>query len=157
MKKINFVTLFIISLFLISSLSFSQTQDNVSIPVFVSIPSYASIEVDAERLDYVLDLSSPQNAEKDIKVRVIANTAYQVDVNFVSSAENSKLSEFLTNSFTYQIDSTESSLGVVEKSISVGFKFKDELQNDSLMEEELMKNGEFNDKVGNFVFTIFTI
>jgi hypothetical protein len=98
MKKINFVTLFIISLFLISSLSFSQTQDNVSIPVFVSIPSYASIEVDAERLDYVLDLSSPQNAEKDIKVSVIANTAYQVDVNFVSSAENSKLSEFLTNS-----------------------------------------------------------
>lgn len=157
MKKINFVTLFIISLFLISSLSFSQTQDNVSIPVFVSIPSYASIEVDAERLDYVLDLSSPQNAEKDIKVSVIANTAYQVDVNFVSSAENSKLSEFLTNSFTYQIDSTESSLGVVEKSISVGFNFKDELQNDSLMEEELMKNGEFNDKVGNFVFTIFTI
>ncbi|HOB55201.1 MAG TPA: hypothetical protein PKO29_02970 [Defluviitoga tunisiensis] len=157
MKKINFVTLFIISLFLISSLSFSQTQDNVSIPVFVSIPSYASIEVDAERLDYVLDLSSPQNAEKDIKVRVIANTAYQVDVNFVSSAENSKLSEFLTNSFTYQIDSTESSLGVVEKSISVGFKFKDELENDSLMEEELMKNGEFNDKIGNFVFTVFTI
>lgn len=157
MKKINFVTLFIISLFLISSLSFSQTQDNVSIPVFVSIPSYASIEVDTERLDYVLDLSSPQNAEKDIKVRVIANTAYQVDVNFVSSAENSKLSEFLTNSFTYQIDSTESSLGVVEKSISVGFKFKDELENDSLMEEELMKNGEFNDKIGNFVFTVFTI
>ncbi|HHV01357.1 MAG TPA: hypothetical protein PLK41_05200 [Defluviitoga tunisiensis] len=157
MKKINFVTLFIISLFLISSLSFSQTQDNVSIPVFVSIPSYASIEVDAERLDYVLDLSSPQNAEKDIKVSVIANTAYQVDVNFVSSAENSKLSEFLTNSFTYQIDSTESSLGVVEKSISVGFKFKDELENDSLMEEELMKNGEFNDKIGNFVFTVFTI
>lgn len=157
MKKIDFVTLFIISLFLISSLSFSQTQDNVSIPVFVSIPSYASIEVDAERLDYVLDLSSPQNAEKDIKVRVIANTAYQVDVNFVSSAENSKLSEFLTNSFTYQIDSTESSLGVVEKSISVGFKFKDELENDSLMEEELMKNGEFNDKIGNFVFTVFTI
>jgi len=157
MKKMNFVTLFIISLFLISSLSFSQTQDNVSIPVFVSIPSYASIEVDAERLDYVLDLSSPQNAEKDIKVRVIANTAYQVDVNFVSSAENSKLSEFLTNSFTYQIDSTESSLGVVEKSISVGFKFKDELENDSLMEEELMKNGEFNDKIGNFVFTVFTI
>lgn len=157
MKKINFLTLFIISLFLISSLSFSQTQDNVSIPVFVSIPSYASIEVDAERLDYVLDLSSPQNAEKDIKVSVIANTAYQVDVNFVSSAENSKLSEFLTNSFTYQIDSTESSLGVVEKSISVGFKFKDELENDSLMEEELMKNGEFNDKIGNFVFTVFTI
>lgn len=157
MKKINFVTLFIISLFLISSLSFSQTQDNVSIPVFVSIPSYASIEVDAERLDYVLDLSSPQNAEKDIKVSVIANTAYQVDVNFVSSAENSKLSEFLTNSFTYQIDSTESSLGVVEKSISVDFKFKDELENDSLMEEELMKNGEFNDKIGNFVFTVFTI
>lgn len=157
MKKINFVTLFIISLFLISSLSFSQTQDNVSIPVFVSIPSYASIEVDAERLDYVLDLSSPQNAEKDIKVRVIANTAYQVDVNFVSSAENSKLSEFFTNCFTYQIDSTESSLGVVEKSISVGFKFKDELENDSLMEEELMKNGEFNDKIGNFVFTVFTI
>jgi hypothetical protein len=125
--------------------------------VFVSIPSYASIEVDAERLDYVLDLSSPQNAEKDIKVSVIANTAYQVDVNFVSSAENSKLSEFLTNSFTYQIDSTESSLGVVEKSISVGFKFKDELENDSLMEEELMKNGEFNDKIGNFVFTVFTI
>jgi len=157
MKKINFVTLFIISLFLISSLSFSQTQDNVSIPVFVSIPSYASIELDTERLDYVLDLSSPQNAEKDIKVRVIANTAYQVDVNFVSSAENSKLSEFLTNCFTYQIDSTESSLGVVEKSISVGFKFKDELENDSLMEEELMKNGEFNDKIGNFVFTVFTI
>ena len=157
MKKINFVTLFIISLFLISSLSFSQTQDNVSIPVFVSIPSYASIEVDAERLDYVLDLSSPQNAEKDIKVSVIANTAYQVDIDFVASEENSKLSEFLTNSFTYQIDSTESSLGVVEKSISVGFNFKDELQNDSLMEEELMKNGEFNDKVGNFVFTIFTI
>lgn len=157
MKKMNFVTLFIISLFLISSLSFSQTQDNVSIPVFVSIPSYASIELDTERLDYVLDLSSPQNAEKDIKVRVIANTAYQVDVNFVSSAENSKLSEFLTNSFTYQIDSTESSLGVVEKSISVGFKFKDELENDSLMEEELMKNGEFNDKIGNFVFTVFTI
>lgn len=154
MKKTNFVTLFIISLLLISSLSFSQTQDNVSIPVFVSIPSYASIEVGTERLDYVLDLSSPQNTEKDIKVRVIANTAYQVDVNFVSSEENSKLSEFLTNSFTYQIDSTESSLGVVEKSISVGFKFKDELQNDSSMEEELMKNGEFNDKVGNFVFTI---
>jgi len=157
MKKINFVTLFIISLFLISSLSFSQTQDNVSIPVFVSIPSYASIEVDTERLDYVLDLSSPQNTEKDIKARVIANAAYQIDVNFVSSEENSKLSEFLTNSFTYQIDSTELSLGVVEKSISVGFKFKDELQNDSSMEEELMKNGEFNDKVGNFVFTIFTI
>ena len=157
MKKMNFVTLFIISLFLISSLSFSQTQDNVSIPVFVSIPSYASIEVDTERLDYVLDLSSPQNTEKDIKARVIANAAYQIDVNFVSSEENSKLSEFLTNSFTYQIDSTELSLGVVEKSISVGFKFKDELQNDSSMEEELMKNGEFNDKVGNFVFTIFTI
>ncbi len=67
MKKINFVTLFIISLFLISSLSFSQTQDNVSIPVFVSIPSYASIELDTERLDYVLDLSSPQNAEKILK------------------------------------------------------------------------------------------
>jgi len=157
MKKMNFVTLFIISLFLISSLSFSQTQDNVSIPVFVSIPSYASIEVDTERLDYVLDLSSPQNSKKDIKVRVIANTAYQVDIDFVASEENSKLSEFLTNSFTYQIDSTEPSLGVVEKSISVGFNFKDELQNDSLMEEELMKNGEFNDKVGNFVFTIFTI
>ena len=157
MKNFKLLTFNLIFFLLIGCLSFSQAQDNVSIPVFVSIPSYASIEVDTERLDYVLDLSSPQNTEKDIKARVIANAAYQIDVNFVSSEENSKLSEFLTNSFTYQIDSTELSLGVVEKSISVGFKFKDELQNDSSMEEELMKNGEFNDKVGNFVFTIFTI
>ncbi|MFY9126735.1 MAG: hypothetical protein WBI60_04635 [Defluviitoga tunisiensis] len=157
MKNFKLLTFNLIFFLLIGCLSFSQAQDNVSIPVFVSIPSYASIEVDTNRMDYELDLSSPQNMEKDINVRIIANTAYQVDVNFVSSAENSKLSEFLTNCFTYQIDSTESSLGVVEKSISVGFKFKDELENDSLMEEELMKNGEFNDKIGNFVFTVFTI
>ena len=157
MKNFKLLTFNLIFFLLIGCLSFSQAQDNVSITVFVSIPSYASIEVDTNRMDYELDLSSPQNMEKDINVRIIANTAYQVDVNFVSSAENSKLSEFLTNCFTYQIDSTESSLGVVEKSISVGFKFKDELENDSLMEEELMKNGEFNDKIGNFVFTVFTI
>jgi hypothetical protein len=157
MKNFKLLTFNLIFFLLIGCLSFSQAQDNVSIPVFVSIPSYASIEVDTNRMDYELDLSSPQNMEKDINVRIIANTPYQVDVGFVASVENTTLSEFLNECFTYQIDSKEPTLGVIERSISVGFNFKDTLQNNSELEEELMKNGEFNDKVGNFIFTVFAI
>jgi hypothetical protein len=157
MKNFKLLTFNLIFFLLISCLYFSQAQDNVSIPVFVSIPSYASIEVDTNRLDYELDLSSPQNMEKDINVRIISNTPYQVEVGFVASVENTALSEFLNECFTYQIDSKEPTLGVIERSISVGFNFKDTLQNNSELEEELMKNGEFNDKVGNFIFTVFAI
>ena len=53
--------------------------------------------------------------------------------------ENTTLSEFLNECFTYQIDSKEPTLGVIERSISVGFNFKDTLQNNSELEEELMK------------------
>ncbi|HOB15449.1 MAG TPA: hypothetical protein PK894_00020 [Defluviitoga sp.] len=157
MKKFNFVILSIISLLLISGLSFTQVSDSVSIPVFISIPSYASIEVEAERLDYVLDLSDPQNTQKKVRVKVIANSSNQVDVEFISSVENPILSEFLVGSFIYNLNSNVSNSGIVEKVVSVGFNFQNKLQNDSEVENELLKLGEFNEKIGTVVFTVSTI
>lgn len=157
MKKFNFVILSIISLLLISGLSFTQVSDSVSIPVYISIPSYASIEAEAERLDYVLDLSDPQNTQKNVRVKVIANTSNQVDVEFISSVENPILSEFLVGSFIYNLNSNVSNSGIVEKVVSVGFNFQNKLQNDSEVENELLKLGEFNEKIGTVVFTVSTI
>lgn len=157
MKKFNFVILSIISLLLISGLSFTQVSDSVSIPVFISIPSYASIEVEAERLDYVLDLSDPQNTQKNVRVKVIANSSNQVEVDFISSVENPILSEFLVGSFIYNLNSNVSNSGIVEKVVSVGFNFQNKLQNDSEVENELLKLGEFNEKIGTVVFTVSTI
>ncbi|MDK2812705.1 MAG: hypothetical protein PWQ78_915, partial [Petrotoga sp.] len=62
--------------------------------------------------------------------------------------------ELLNSSFNYSVDSNDSSYGVIEKTVQVGFNFQQVLASNPEMRELLLKNGEYNDKVGNFVFTV---
>ena len=160
MKKTIFVTLIILFVMNISVISFSQTSDNVNIPVYLSVPSYAAIEsVDKESLAYELDLTSPENESEEVKVKIVSNTAFELNVEFdveeSSFNENTQaLLKLLNSSYNYSVDSDESSFGVIEKTVQVGFNFQQVLDSNPEMRELLLKNGEYNDKVGNFVFTV---
>ncbi|KUK81951.1 hypothetical protein [Petrotoga olearia] len=160
MKKTIFVTVIMLLVMNISVISFSQTSDNVNIPVYLSIPSYAVIEsVDKESLEYDLDLSSPENKSEEVKVKIVANTAFELYVEFDAeessfSEETRALLELLNSSYNYSIDSNKSSSGVVEKTVQVGFNFQQALDNNPEIRELLLKSGEYNGKVGNFVFTV---
>ncbi|KUK15201.1 MAG: Uncharacterized protein XD53_1374 [Petrotoga mobilis] len=160
MKKTIFVTVIMLLVINICLISFSQTSDSVNIPVFISIPSYVAIDsVDKESLNYELDLSSPENKSEEVKVKIVANTAFELYVEFDPeensfNEQNLALLELLNSSYNYSIDSNKSSLGVVEKTVQVGFNFQQVLDKNPEMRELLLKNGEYNDKVGNFVFTV---
>ncbi|HBT51440.1 MAG TPA: hypothetical protein DEA49_04930, partial [Petrotoga sp.] len=83
MKKTIFVTVIMLLVINICLISFSQTSDSVNIPVFISIPSYVAIDsVDKESLNYELDLSSPENKSEEVKVKIVANTAFELYVEF---------------------------------------------------------------------------
>jgi len=162
MKKTIFVTVIILLVLVmnISVISFSQTTDNVNIPVYLSIPSYAVIEsVDKESLAYELDLSSLENKSEEVKVKIVANIAFELNVEFdakeSSFSENTQaLFELLKSSYNYFVDSNESSSGVIEKTVQVGFNFQQALDSNPEMRELLLKSGEYNGNVGNFVFTV---
>jgi len=160
MKKIIFITIIMLLVLNISVISFSQTSDNVNIPVYLSIPSYAVIEsVDNKSLDYELDLSSPENKSEEVNVKIVANTAFELMVEFDAeessfNEQNQALFELLNSSFNYSVDSDESSSGVIEKTVQVGFNFQQVLDSNPEMRELLLKSGEYNDKAGNFVFTV---
>jgi len=144
----------------ISVISFSQTSDSVNIPVYISVPSYAAIDsVDKESLEYELDLSSPENESEEVKVKIVANTAFELKVEFDAeegsfNEQNQALFELLNSSYNYSIDSNESLYGVIEKTVQVGFNFQQVLDSNPEIKESLLKSGEYNDKVGNFVFTV---
>jgi len=144
----------------ISVISFSQTSDNVNVPVYLSVPSYAAIDsVDKESLEYDLDLSSPENKSEEVKVKIVANMAFELNVEFDAeesnfNEQNMALLELLNNSYNYSVDSSESSSGVIEKTVQVGFNFQQALDNNPEIRELLLKSGEYNGKVGNFVFTV---
>ncbi|POZ90398.1 hypothetical protein [Petrotoga halophila] len=144
----------------ISVISFSQTSDSVNIPVYISVPSYAAIDsADKESLEYELDLSSPENKSEEVKVKIVANTAFELKVEFDAeegsfNEQNQALFELLNSSYNYSIDSNESLYGVIEKTVQVGFNFQQVLDSNPEIKESLLKSGEYNDKVGNFVFTV---
>ncbi|PNR99040.1 hypothetical protein X928_08230 [Petrotoga miotherma DSM 10691] len=144
----------------ISVISFSQTSDSVNIPVYISVPSYVAIDsVDKESLEYEFDLSSPQNKSEEVKLKIAANTAFELNVEFEVeessfNEQNQALLELLNSSFNYAVDSNESPYGVVEKTVQVGFNFHQALDNSPEIRELLLKSGEYNGKVGNFVFTV---
>lgn len=160
MKKTIFVIVIMLLVVNISVISFSQTSDNVNIPVYLSIPSYAVIEsVDKESLNYELDLSSPENKSEEVKVKIVSNTAFELNVEFDAEESNfnelnQALFELLNSSYNYSVDSNDSSHGVIEKTVQVGFNFQQVLDNNPEMKELLLESGEYNDKVGNFVFTV---
>ncbi|MGY4687862.1 hypothetical protein [Petrotoga sp. DB-2] len=160
MKKTIFVTLIILFVMNISVISFSQTSDSVNIPVYISVPSYAAIDsADKESLEYELDLSSPENKSEEVKVKIVANTAFELKVEFDAeegsfNEQNQALFELLNSSYNYSIDSNESLYGVIEKTVQVGFNFQQVLDSNPEIKESLLKSGEYNDKVGNFVFTV---
>ncbi len=160
MKKIIFITIIMLLVLNISVISFSQTSDGVNIPVYISVSSYAAIDsVDKESLDYELDLSSPENKSEEVNVKIVANTAFELMVEFDAEGssfneQNQALFELLNSSFNYSVDSNDSLYGVIEKTVHVGFNFQQVLDSDPEMRELLLKNGEYNDKVGNFVFTV---
>jgi len=160
MKKTIFVTIIMLLVINISVISFSQTSDSVNIPVYISVPSYAAIDsVDKESLEYELDLSSPENESEEVKVKIVANTAFELKVEFDAeegsfNEQNQALFELLNSSYNYSIDSNESLYGVIEKTVQVGFNFQQVLDSNPEIKESLLKSGEYNDKVGNFVFTV---
>lgn len=160
MKKTIFVTVIMLLVINICLISFSQTSDSVNIPVFISIPSYVAIDsVDKESLNYELDLSSPENKSEEVKVKIVANTAFDLYVEFDAeensfTEQNLALLELLNNSYNYSLDTNESSSGVIKKTVQVGFDFQKVLDNNPEMRELILKSGEYNDKVGNFVFTV---
>jgi len=160
MKKTIFVSIIMLIVINISVISFSQTSDSVSIPVYLSIQSYAAIDsIDKERLAYELDLSSPENKSEEVKVKIVANTAFELNVEFDPeessfNEQTQALFELLNNSYNYSLDSNESSTGIVEKTVQVGFDFQEALNSNPEMADLLLKSGEYDGKVGNIVFTV---
>ncbi|RAO98462.1 hypothetical protein PW5551_09605 [Petrotoga sp. 9PW.55.5.1] len=158
MKKTIFLTLILVMINM-SVFVFSQANDSLNIPVYVSIPSYAVIEsVDTNRLDYQLDLSTPENASQEVKVKIAANTPYELNLEFVADEDlNQTLANLLNSSYNYSVDSNESQTGVVEKTANIGFDFQKILNENPEIQESLLAYGTFNDKVGDFVFTVSAV
>jgi uncharacterized protein YxeA len=159
MKKTIFLTLILVIMINMSVFVFSQVNDSLNIPVYVIIPSYAVIEsVDTNRLDYQLDLSTPENASQEVKVKIAANTPYELNLEFVADEDlNQTLANLLNSSYNYSVDSNESQTGVVEKTANIGFDFQKILNENPEIQESLLAYGAFNDKVGDFVFTVSAV
>lgn len=159
MKKTIFLTLILVIMINMNVFVFSQANDSLNIPVYVSIPSYAVIEsVDTIRLDYQLALSTPENTSQEVKVKIAANTPYELNIEFLADEDlNQTLANLLKSSYNYSVDSNESQTGVVEKTANIGFDFQKVLNENPEIQESLLAYGTFNDKVGDFVFTVFPV
>ncbi|PNR92584.1 hypothetical protein [Petrotoga sp. 9PWA.NaAc.5.4] len=156
MKKSIFVTIIMFLIINISVIAFSQVNDKVNIPVYITIPSYAVIEsVDTNQLNYELDLATPENASEEVKVRIVTNTNYDLKVEFLATQGlDQRLVNVLNEAYKYSVDTNSSQTGVIERSVSVGFNFQQVLNENPELKEALLALGPKDEKIGTFVFTV---
>lgn len=156
MKKTIFVTIIMFLIINISVIAFSQVNDSVNIPVYITIPSYAVIEsLDINQLNYELDLATPENASQEVKVKIVANTNYDLKVEFMATQGlDQTLVNVLNEAYKYSVDTNSSQTGVVERTANVGFDFQQVLNEDPELKEALLALGPKDEKIGTFVFTV---